>query len=136
MSNFFKLSNPKRHKVLCSSCPSKINRLLYYYSLYWKEVFLKALTLTSVIWSAIVSHMTSKRTLLWTVLLQWRNLRQKFLYTSMYVSIWIFWKWLFTKLVFSILFKLETETHLTFIVSVIDTLYLSIIEIGTPWIEV
>lgn len=136
MSNFFKLSNPKRHKVLCSSCSSKINRLLYYYSLYWKEVFLKALTLTSVIWSAIVSHMTSKRTLLWTVLLQWRNLRQKFLYTSMYVSIWIFWKWLFTKLVFSILFKLETETNLTFIVSVIDTLYLSIIEIGTPWIEV
>lgn len=112
MSYLFKHSNPKRHKVLCSSCPSKINRLLNYYSLYWKEVFLKALILTSVILSGIVSHVTSKGTLLWRVLLQWRILRRKFLYTSMYVSIWIFWKWLLQKLVFFyIYFELEFKFH-------------------------
>lgn len=118
MSYLFKHSIPKRHKVLCSSCPSKINRLLNYYSLYWKEVFLKALTLTSVILSGIVSHVSSKGTLLWRVLLQWRILRRKFLYTSMYVSIWIFWKWLLQKLVF---FIYILNWNLNFIVDVIDT---------------
>lgn len=122
MSYLFKHSTPKRHKVLCSSCPSKINRLHHYYSFYWKEVFLKALTLLSVILSGIVSHVTSKGTLLWTVLLQWRILRRKFLYTSMYVSIWIFWKWLLQKLVFSIHML---NWNKNFIVDVIDTLYIS-----------